>query len=1270
MKRLGGAQKTEHVLAANHRHDDKRAFFGSNEPLRGLTNVLLAFVLACGLVPVATVFDNHAYADNAADSTAGSVQKNDKEMIIVYEDEALGLDESLNSSARSAETTLQDIGVVDQEEVAPTTEGHGSVALAQLSDDVSMDEAIQQVEAAPGIAYAQPNYAYSLLATTSDPYCVSDAAGTTTDDQQYLFDSKIVDAWDYAKAEGSVTVAVVDTGCNLAHVDLQGTVDAEHAYDAASGMPLSQSGVANNGDAIGHGTLVSGVIAAQADNGQGIAGASYNANVLPIKVFDDQNVCTSADIIAAYAYLDELVKTGAVSNLRVINMSLGYYSDGGDQADQALRDSIANMLSEHDVLTICAGGNGDASGSASTAACYPSDFDECLSVTALDEAGANAAFSDYNAAKDISAPGVNILSTGVDGGYASATGSSMSAPLVSGAAALLWTADPGLAASEVVDVLQRTAADVTGNAHSGSGSAGALDACAAVAEVLGAAVEGDGALDEDDPELADDANENAVIGSGGDPADAPEAGASGGANEEDSASGTMEEKENSWRYKDGELQTGVVGSGSSSSNILPYGADSTWTKSGSTWSTMHGGSRMTVTDAKAFGIDVSEHNSNINWTRAKAAGVEFAIIRCGYGMNQSNQDDDWFFQNVRGCLDNGIPFGIYLYSYADGTSRASSEADHVLRLLREAGLNPSSLAYPVYYDLEEKSLENTANRGLLANIAKTFCNKISNAGYTPGVYANANWFTNYLTDPCFNNWSKWVASYPYRGSENAKTTYNGTYDMWQCMSTGRVDGINTAVDINFDYVAFMLGGAYMEEDYSTPSTPYSRTVADGEYVINSSLSANMVCDIASASSSPGANLQLYTSNMTTAQRFIFSYDAATGFYTIKNTRSGLVLGLRQVGSSGYSTNVAQYVVDSGDHSQRWIIQANGNAYTLASAANPAYVLDVAAANASNGANVQLYRANGSTAQSFALIATNPAVTGSKTVDDGIYSISMSANRSAVLDVAAGSTSSGANIQIYTSNSTAAQKFRISYDGEGFYTVSSLRSGLPLEAADGNLVNKTNVRQAAPTSSAAQKWAISKNSDGTFTFVCKANGLALDVAAGSTANGANVQTYASNGSAAQRFGLTSAKAPRTVADGVYTIGSALGGSLVLDVAAGSKASGANVQLYASNSTAAQKFRVSYDEETGFYTVTNLNSGKVLDVAAGSTVNGTNVRQYDSNNTLAQRWLIRAAGSSFEIASAVNPACVLDVAAANASNGANVQLYASNGSAAQRFGLTSR
>ncbi|WP_187143344.1 RICIN domain-containing protein, partial [Enteroscipio rubneri] len=326
----------------------------------------------------------------------------------------------------------------------------------------------------------------------------------------------------------------------------------------------------------------------------------------------------------------------------------------------------------------------------------------------------------------------------------------------------------------------------------------------------------------------------------------------------------------------------------------------------------------------------------------------------------------------------------------------------------------------------------------------------------------------------------------------------------------------------------------------------SAVLADGTYLIRSALADKLVLDIVAGSTSDKANVQLYESNMTAAQKFQVSFDGRTGFYTFTNAKSGKALDV--AGASTVSgANVQQYT-SNGSLAQKWILARNKNGtYRIASALDQNLVLDVAAANASNGANVQLYRANGSTAQSFALIATNPAVTGSKTVDDGIYSISMSANRSAVLDVAAGSTSSGANIQIYTSNSTAAQKFRISYDGEGFYTVSSLRSGLPLEAADGNLVNKTNVRQAAPTSSAAQKWAISKNSDGTFTFVCKANGLALDVAAGSTANGANVQTYASNGSAAQRFGLTSAKAPRTVADGVYTIGSALGGSLVLDVA---------------------------------------------------------------------------------------------------------------------------
>ena len=78
-----------------------------------------------------------------------------------------------------------------------------------------------------------------------------------------------------------------------------------------------------------------------------------------------------------------------------------------------------------------------------------------------------------------------------------------------------------------------------------------------------------------------------------------------------------------------------------------------------------------------------------------------------------------------------------------------------------------------------------------AQIATTFCNAISNAGYEVGVYSNLDWWTNYLTDPVFDSWSKWVAQW------NSKCTYTGTYDVWQCSSSGRVDGISTNVDLNF-----------------------------------------------------------------------------------------------------------------------------------------------------------------------------------------------------------------------------------------------------------------------------------------------------------------------------------------------------------------------------------------------------------------------------------------------------------------------------------------
>lgn len=188
---------------------------------------------------------------------------------------------------------------------------------------------------------------------------------------------------------------------------------------------------------------------------------------------------------------------------------------------------------------------------------------------------------------------------------------------------------------------------------------------------------------------------------------------------------------------------------------------------------------------------------------------------------------------------------------------------------------------------------------------------------------------------------------------------------------------------------------------------------------------------------------------------------------------------------------------------------------------------------------------------------------------------------------------------------------------------------------------------------------------------------MDVTAGSTRNGANVQLYSNNDTVAQRWRFVAAKTMRerlneeasrsrpVLADGTYTFASSAKRSMVLDVAAGSKNSGANVQLYSSNGTNAQRWKVSHDAK-GYVTLTNVGSGKVLDVAGGSTSNGTNIQQYISNGTWAQKWIaVKNADGSITLRSAVTENRVTDVQAGLTSNGANVWLYSSNGTNAQHW-----
>ena len=164
------------------------------------------------------------------------------------------------------------------------------------------------------------------------------------------------------------------------------------------------------------------------------------------------------------------------------------------------------------------------------------------------------------------------------------------------------------------------------------------------------------------------------------------------------------QKENSYRFENGERITSEDGAATDTESILSTFSAVVNPEGYTVFNWFDKFSKGYYTGTNAYkGIDVSEHNGTINWKTVKASGVDYAIIRCGYGQNSKSQDDDQWINNVRGCINNGIPFGVYIYSYATNTTRAASEADHVLRCLKDAGLNPSKVGYPIYFDMEDAS---------------------------------------------------------------------------------------------------------------------------------------------------------------------------------------------------------------------------------------------------------------------------------------------------------------------------------------------------------------------------------------------------------------------------------------------------------------------------------------------------------------------------------------------------------------------------------------
>ncbi|MBO0693060.1 MAG: S8 family serine peptidase, partial [Acidimicrobiaceae bacterium] len=353
---------------------------------------------------------------------------------------------------------------------------------------------LAHLRASPDVSYAEVPQAVHATAVTPDDPCFrgpcpalnpapfDEAGATVAASQPDLGAVDAPDAWAFSTGSPSVKVAVLDTGADLGAPDLAGQVSGgpdvcEQAGEAGCGTSPSVTG-----DQSGHGSHVAGIVAARTNNGAGIASLGWNTQVEAIEVLDNQGNGNTSDV--ATGIYDAVAAGNRVINLSLSNDSCAANPDDcGPDPDE---EAAVEFAIAHNVVVVAAAGNDGMRGNGPT---FPGSYPGVLSVAAENNAGAIESFSESGAAANIAAPGVDVLSTWNNGGYAVLTGTSMAAPHVAAAAALLIAAHPNLTGPQVTALLTTTARPISGGAGIAGGD---LDAAAALAAARTPVVTGQG----------------------------------------------------------------------------------------------------------------------------------------------------------------------------------------------------------------------------------------------------------------------------------------------------------------------------------------------------------------------------------------------------------------------------------------------------------------------------------------------------------------------------------------------------------------------------------------------------------------------------------------------------------------------------------------------------------------------------------------------------------------------------------------------------------
>ena len=245
-----------------------------------------------------------------------------------------------------------------------------------------------------------------------------------------------------------------------------------------------------------------------------------------------------------------------------------------------------------------------------------------------------------------------------------------------------------------------------------------------------------------------------------------------------------------------------------------------------------------ATTAPAFGTDVSQHNGKgVDYTAWKKAGKTFTMIRMSYGNDHL---DPQFWDNVNAAEAAGVPFGVYHYSYAYNTKEATIEANYVKSVLAQMKGKYKYFVLPVAYDLEDQKILNNSNKKTIIQHAITFCDAIRAAGYTPMVYANLNWFTNYLNVQTLHSkgYKLWYANWQPKTTDFSAPVQigkTGVYaDIWQYAEGDMGAGVpDYNVLWDFEALAHVYSGKVIAQPTCTAygKTKYTCTQCGDSYTV-------------------------------------------------------------------------------------------------------------------------------------------------------------------------------------------------------------------------------------------------------------------------------------------------------------------------------------------------------------------------------------------------------------------------------------------------------